>query len=275
MNISNKLIKSSYLTIKFKFYYYETRLIIKNKDLNVKNFHFLIGIHTDFNKNTKIQAFPKVSKKNFFDLLGKHIFVQIIFEKKPTQETYIIPKEKLEFKNEKLQLTKISESFIKKMIYLQNRVVLPLWCLSLFFAVTSFTTNFFTCFLSSISFYCFTRINIAINNNKTRIITDIYLLKNGKECEIHTFNHSFVTDIKNIRNISYEEALNTLDLINTTRNLYLPLAIDTKLYLFRIDSNIYDQIIFSAVTTGKYIKTNIYDEFDINGEKQGKDIIKM
>lgn len=253
MKVSNKLFDLLYLRIKVNKYSCMQKKIISNKE---SKFHSLNKISKENISYDKVNNITKISKKNFFDVFGKFCFKELVFKKKDVEDSYYVPKQKLVFKGGKLRIAKISKYHIKMMRNMQTKVVYTLWYLSLFFAVTSFTTNLKLCIISSLAFYCFTRISFSLNQNKNRIITDIYLLKNGRECEIHTFNTRFVTDIKNIRNISYDEALITLELINTTRHLYHPLAIETHLFLFRVDSEFNHQDIFTAITNSQYIQTN-------------------
>jgi len=86
----------------------------------------------------------------------------------------------------------------------------------------------------------------------------MYLLENGKECEIHTLHKSFVTDIKNIRRLQLEEGLYVARNIQNMRKNYIPLSIDTNLYLIPLISLINNQEIVSAISNGKYIKVDGY-----------------
>ena len=81
------------------------------------------------------------------------------------------------------------------------------------------------------------------------------LLDNGRECEIKTLERSFVTDIKNIRRLQVEEGLYLAKNIQNMRKNYIPLSIDTRLYLIPLVSTVQNPEILSAISNGKYIKT--------------------
>lgn len=234
---------------------------------SLKKFHNLEKKNN--NNKTKIQSFQRISNKNFFDILGIRVISDLKSEQKLKEDEYFTSKEKLEFKKKKMRLTKIPNSFIKLMQMVQNKFVMPLWILSVFFAAkTLFNYEIFKFGISFASICFFTRMSFEIHQNKNYIITEMYLLENGKQVEIETFNHVFVVNIKDIRLIGYEEADKTSHLINKLRKNYIPLAIDSKLFLFRLDSHVYYKDVFTAVTESKYIKTNVYDDVSKNNRNK-------
>jgi len=223
------------------------------------------------------KAFYLFGKKNMFEKLKEQFNktdqnkLKEIFKR----EEYYVPQENIVFVNKKYQIMEAGKNFTDSIKFLQNFLLYPIIALCSFFFLRALIrlkiiTSFFSGFLSVSLF----RINFGVNQNKKHIITKIFLLENGQECEIHTLEKTFTIDIKNIRRLQVEEGLYLARNIQRMTKNYIPLAIDAKLYLIPLVSVIQNQELLSAISNGKYIRTDgqieIGDTIDIDNDEKHK-----
>jgi hypothetical protein len=224
-----------------------------------KYFHTFSTKSYPFNSLNKNNSFYFISKKNIWDII-KETFSrpkqEKFQEKKNKKEKYYLPDEQLVFEDKKYLLVESSKSFTDAINFMQNFVLYPIMAVcSYFFFKALIKFNIISLLFSSFFSYTFFRINFGINTNKKHIIIKMQLLDNGRECEIKTLERSFVTDIKYIRRLQVEEGLYLAKNIKNMRKNYIPLSIDTRLYLIPLVSTVQNQEILSAISNGKYIKT--------------------
>jgi hypothetical protein len=260
-------------------------LLSKGLTKSLKNPSLKMNYHT---KTIKIQstASSQIHNKSSFHFIQKRTFFEKLKEKllKSTQhklkqikkeEEFYVPQDEIVFIDKKYLLVDASKNFTDAIKFMQNFILYPLMTVwSYFFLRAIYRINFVSFLLSGFFTATFFRMNFGINQNKKHIIIKMFLLENGKECEIHTLEKSFVTDIKNIRRLQVEEGLYVARNIQNMRKNYIPLAIDTKLYLIPLVSVIQNQEVLSAVSNGKYIKTddgiNVENSIDIDPYDKNK-----
>lgn len=259
--------------------------LLTSKKANLKALDYpKMSFHTnDFNDRQSNRSinnsslFYLTSKKNFFEKLKEsfikqkqHRLKQIIKE-----EEYYVPQDNIVFVNKKYQLMEAGKNFTDSIKLLQKFILYPVITVSSLLFLRAFVRIKIISLLFS-GFVSFTslRMNFGINQNKKHIIIKIFLLENGKECEIHTLENVFTTDIKNIRRLQVEEGLYLASNIQNMVKNYIPLAIDTRLYLIPLVAEIQNQEILSAVSNGKYIRTDevidLENSIDIDNEEKHK-----
>jgi len=246
-------------------------LIKKNQN---NNFHSIEQFYIDKKIKNKF-SLNCFEKKNFFEKLLKYDNQneKIRLKNTPKEDEYFSTNEQIVFSQNKLLIVYCRTNFTDSIKFLQKFIIYPLITVFTFFFIRSvFRIRIISTLFSGFFCIIFLRMNYGINNNKKHIITKMFLLDNGKECEIHTLENSFVTDIKNIRRLQLEEGFYLAKNINNMKKNYIPLAIDTKLYLIPLISIIQNQEILSAVSTGKYIKVEggINEENSIDIEEFNK-----
>jgi len=278
------------------------KMKVINKGLQISfinnNQNILIskGSNTNFNKCLKMKICTKQDKTESISSLAfrKNSLIFIpkkqIFEKFKErflklnqnnlkqikkEEEYYVPKEEIVFINKKFLLVDASKNFVDAIKFMQKIILYPIMAVCSFFLLRAiFRFNIVSILLSGFFSFTFFRINYGINQNKKHIIIKLFLLDNGKECEIHTLEKMFVTDIKNIRRLQIEEGLYVARNIQNMRKNYIPLAIDTRLFLIPLVSTIENQEILSAVSNGKYIKAddhiNVENSIDIENYDKHK-----
>ena len=106
----------------------------------------------------------------------------------------------------------------------------------------------------ALSYLFFSRMNFGINQNNSKMIDKLYLMENGSEVEVHTFEKVFTVDIKNIRKLEIEEGLFLAKNINTMQKNYIPISINQQLYLIPKICKNNNKDILNAISNGKYIK---------------------
>ncbi len=263
---------------------------------NNQNILISKGSNTNFNKCLKMKICTKQDKTESISSLAfrKNSLIFIpkkqIFEKFKErflklnqnnlkqikkEEEYYVPKEEIVFINKKFLLVDASKNFVDAIKFMQKIILYPIMAVCSFFLLRAiFRFNIVSILLSGFFSFTFFRINYGINQNKKHIIIKLFLLDNGKECEIHTLEKMFVTDIKNIRRLQIEEGLYVARNIQNMRKNYIPLAIDTRLFLIPLVSTIENQEILSAVSNGKYIKAddhiNVENSIDIENYDKHK-----
>lgn len=173
------------------------------------------------------------------------------------------------FSDKKYLLVECNKHFGDSIKSFQRFMIYPIFGISSFFLIRSIIKlKVISILLSSLFTYTSYRLNFGINQNKRHIINNLYLLDNGKECEIHTLEQSFIAKIKNIRRLELEEGLYVAMNIKDMKKNYIPLVIETRLYLIPLLSKVNDQKVLSAISNGKYIKTddriNSEEAIDIN-----------
>lgn len=265
---------------------YNLRMLVnKGANRSIKKQTLQMKFHTKINK-TQSAASSQINNKNSFHFIQRRGVFEKLIEKllKSTQhklkqikkeEEFYVPQEEIVFIDKKYLLVDASKNFTDAIKFMQNFILFPIMTVcSYFFLRAIYRVNFISILLSGFFTVTFFRMNFGINQNKKHIIIKMFLVENGKECEIHTLEKSFVTDIKNIRRLQLEEGLYVARNIQNMRKNYIPLAIDTRLYLIPLVSVIQNQEVLSAVSNGKYIKTddgiNVENSIDIDPYDKNK-----
>lgn len=233
-----------------------------NKSLNNNNL-----------KYTNEKKFYYNSKKNIWQRI-REIFVKPEHEKLKDikkKEEYYIPKDEIVFFDRKYLVIDSNQNFRDAIKFLQKVILYPIiGTCSYFFFKALLKFNVLYMLLWGFLSFTFLRINFGINQNKKYIIIRMNLLDSGKECEIHTLERSFISDIKSIRRLELEEGLFLAKNIKDMRKNYIPLSIETRLFLIPLTSIVKNQELLSAISNGKYINTDrkIKDErtIDIDSE---------
>jgi len=256
-----KITKNSY-----RINYFILEKISLSKNINQKLFHY------DNKKNIDKTLYSIISKKFFFKKYNASppdLSDNYKFKHELKKDEYYTPKENIVFNEKKYLLVDCNKNFSNSIQSFQRFVIYPILGISTIFLIKSIIKlKVISILLSSFFTYTSYRLNIGINQNKRHIINKLYLLDNGKECEIHTLEQSFISKIKNIRRLELEEGLYVAINIKDMKKNYIPLVIETRLYLIPLISTIYDQKILSAISNGKFIKTderiNSEEAIDIN-----------
>ncbi len=109
---------------------------------------------------------------------------------------------------------------------------------------------------TTILFYSL-KFRFGLKTNQEHIINEISILQDGKNCEIKTLKGSFTTDINKIRKINFEEAMFMAGKLDSIKKNFIPIVMDTKLYLIPLSCRIHRKDFLGYISEGKYF---IFDE---------------
>lgn len=199
------------------------------------------------NKITSVQA------KTIFNIFrGSNHTHGEYFKTQPKEEEYFHPMEPIVFKDDKYLV--VESLAMKKGIKYFEMVLIPSFLFSLYKTVTS--AIFFRpikTILWAGATYVTGRYCVGVQNNKNTMITNIYLLKDGKTAVIQTIAKAFTVDITKIRRVTIEEGLYFAHLATWAHAEYVPLVIDNHFYIMNKGATIYDQDVLNAISNGKYV----------------------
>jgi len=175
-------------------------------------------------------------------------------EIKKDEEYTDIP-EPIIFEGKKLIILDTNLSSPVKILIILNLIVYPvifLSCYKIYLAISSFSfiQSVFWLFILSYTL----RLRLGIQSNKEYIIDRISIFEDGKTCEINTMTDKFTIDINRIRKLNLEEAIFMAEKLESIKVNYIPIVIDTKLYLIPIQSIVGRKDILGFVCEGKYLK---------------------
>lgn len=103
---------------------------------------------------------------------------------------------------------------------------------------------------------CMLRGFYVYRENKNLFVEYMNLLEDGLRIEIKTFDHIFITEIKNTRKLTEEEVDQYIILFPFYLKTHVPLLIDQDIYLISRRSTIFDQNLLNAISNTKNIKLN-------------------
>jgi len=170
-------------------------------------------------------------------------------------EEYVQISEPVIFEGKKfviLDLDPSTPNIISSSLFLIVYPLIGLACYKIYFAVITFGI-FRTIFWFMILFFSL-RLRLGILTNQEHIINKISILEDGKTCEIKTMKNVFKIDINTIRKINMEEAIFMAERLESIKVSYIPIVIDTKLYLIPIKSRIHRKDFLGNICEGRYLK---------------------
>ncbi len=170
------------------------------------------------------------------------------------EEEYEIITDPVIFDNKKFLVLEIDSS-----VFLFNqRITLLIYpFLVLFgykFSMALYSLAFFRSALWGFFLYHSLKFQTGIKSNQDHVIKQISILEDGKTCEISTLKKTFNADINKIRKINMQEAMFMSRKIEALKLNFIPIVIETKLYLIPISSKISRKDILGYICEGKYLK---------------------
>lgn len=227
----------------------------KKNNINQELFKSLQKRNLEVMKNHKHSNFIKFQKKSFLEKIYKGFFESLNLESIQRPEEFATIYEPIVFENRRFKVLECDSSVPEKISKIVSFIVNPL---ILFFgyklAMGIYALGLIrSLFWTTLLFY-FLRIRVGIKNNKEYIIKEINVYEDGKTCEIVTLKKSFDIDINKIRKINFEEAMFMKKSLDSLKVNYIPIVLDTKLYLIPLLSNIPRKDILGSICDGKYIK---------------------
>lgn len=113
---------------------------------------------------------------------------------------------------------------------------------------------YFRSFFWFVALFYALRFRLGILSNQEHIIKEIRVFDDGKTCEIVTLKSSFTADINRIRRINMEEALLMADKLESIKVNFIPIVVNTGVYLIPTRSRIHRKDLLGFVCDGKYLK---------------------
>lgn len=249
INKKNLLLKNLFKT--------QTRLFHKLQKREVNIF----STNTEKNRLNKRDQKGKlinIQQYNFFNFFQN-------FKKKPqkmsdpesktkSDEWYEV-EEALVFQDKKYPILKVQNTEKNVMTFYEYGILFPLTLFTGYkFAYSLITIRPFKTILWGGFFLFSARLLKGINTNKYLFILYIDLMEDGKNCLVTTAKEQVIVDIKSIRRLSQEEAVYYSHMLIQNNLEYIPIIIKSDVFLIFKNSNIFNKEIFSAITSGKYIK---------------------
>lgn len=247
--------------------------------------------HTNFTNNLgklskkdsipKIISLFKIQKKNSFSKF-KNYYDNLKMKMEEKEDEWITLNEPIYFKNKKFLVIETQETYRNSVYWLKNYILMPGLIISCSLSIwLIFHKRIFLFILSSFFYFMISRMNKGIKLNNQKMIDKLYLLESGTEVEVVTFETTFITNIKQIRKLELEEGLYLSKNLDTIHKNYVPISINSQLYLIPKISSTNNGEILSAISNGKYIKIDdkvkAEDSIDIdlseyNYDNESKDI---
>lgn len=208
-------------------------------------------------KNTKLnnsKNLIKTQSKTFLSKYYKGYFQTLEMEKIEKEVEYLKINEPIIFENNKFTIldsdpNKI-DTLTRNLLTIMYAII-GLTSYKLAFAIYNFK-SFGTFFWTTILYYSI-RIRLGIIANQEHIIKEINVFKDGKTCEIITLRKTFTADINKIRKINMEEALFMSNKLESIKKSYIPIVIETSVYLVPIRSRIHRKDFLTSVCDGIYL----------------------
>jgi len=197
----------------------------------------------------------KTQLRTFLSKFYKGYFQILRLENIEKEHEYIEVKETIIFEGKKFTVLDLDPEkpnrFTSTLIYFAYGVI-GLSGYKLGLALYNFA--FFRSFFWIIILFYSLRFRLGIISNQEHIINEIQVLEDGKTCEIITMKKNFKVDINKIRRITMEEALLMAGNLESIKLNYIPIVIETCLYLIPIQSRIHRKDFLGYICEGKYLK---------------------
>jgi len=176
-------------------------------------------------------------------------------ESKTKSDEWYEIEEALVFQDKKCPILKVQNTEKNVMIFYEYAVLFPLAFYTGYkFAYSLVTIRPLKTIMWGAFFLMSARLLKGINTNKYLFILSIELMEDGKSCLVTTAKEQVIVDIKSIRRLSQEEAVYYSYMLVKNNLEYIPIIIKSDVFLIFKNSNILNKEIFSAITSGKYIK---------------------
>jgi len=229
---------------------------------------FVIHNNKQMDSCRKKKQFNSIKQNNFFEFFKK-------FGKKPKKmtdpesssktEDWFETEESLIFQDKKYPILKVQNTEKNIMKIYEYGLLLPLTLYTGYkFGFSLITLRPLKSIMWGGFFLFFARLLRGINTNKYLFILGIDLLDDGKSCLVTTAKEQMIIDVKSIRRLNQEEAVYYSHMLVQNNLEYIPIIIKKDVFLIFKNSSIFNREIFSAITSGKYIK--VKEENLINKE---------
>ncbi len=226
-----------------------------NFNLNYNSISNTKKTRSNFNSNNSNHFLIKTQHKTFLRKYYKGYFQSLqmqIFQKDPE---YVEVTEPIIFEAKKFTILDMDPA---KPDRLSSNLLLASYAIIGFFAykvaVAIYSFAYFRSFFWTIALFYALRFRLGILSNQEHIIREIHVFNDGKTCEITTITRSFTVDINKIRKISIEEALLMANKLESLKVNFIPIVVETSLYLIPIRSRIHRKDFLGSVCDGKYLK---------------------
>jgi len=182
-------------------------------------------------------------------------FQGLVFHNTNKEDEYVEINEPIIFENNKIVVIDMDYASPDKLSNYMLYAIYPVIAFAgykLILAVSSFS------FVRSIIwtvilFYSF-KFRFGLKANQEHIINSISIFQDGKTCEIKTLKGNFTIDINKIRKINFEEAMFMADKLESIKLNFIPIVMDTKLYLIPLSCRIHRKDFLGYISEGKYFK---------------------
>lgn len=246
-----------------------------NKKTSVRSFYLNTKNKASLNI-CKIKKCPLVyfSKKGFFKLFKKGSYDNTLLKKvEEKEDEFINISDSIIFQEGKYCVLQTEENFVLAINHLEKVFIKPLIFVSAIGAILGLIrSSFLLTFGSTLFMLFFARMKYGINQNKRHLIIKLELMENGNECLVTTLHQTFKVDNKKIRKLQLEEGMFLSKNIENMRKNYIPLSIDSRLYLIPLISSVNSQNVLAAISDGKYIifghQVTLENSIEINEENK-------
>jgi hypothetical protein len=253
----------------------KTQLLQKLINTQTRFFHILqkreaniistITKNNTVNKRAEKKQLIYIQQNNFFDFFKKKPQKMSDPESKSKSDEWYEIEEALVFQDKKYPILKVQNTEKNIMKFYEYGILFPLTLYTGYkFAFSLITLRPLKTIMWGGFFLFSARLLKGINTNKYLFILGIDLMEDGKNCLVTTAKEQMIVDIKSIRRLSQEEAVYYSYMLVQNNLEYIPIIIKKDVFLIFKNSNIFNKEIFSAITSGKYIK--VKDENLINKE---------
>ena len=195
----------------------------------------------------------KISSKGFLKFRGYFESLNLTSISKEVEVYHI--NDPLVFENKKYTILEVSSQTSNKLNRINYFLVYPLCVFSGYSFISAILKlKFFSTMFWTFILYYSIRLQQGIVSNQKHIIKKINLLEDGKTCEILTNSCQFHVDINKMRKINMEEAMYMAKKLDSLKSNYIPIVLDTKLYLIPLVCSVIRPDVLAAVCEGKYIE---------------------
>lgn len=203
----------------------------------------------------KNNSLMKITNKTFLSKIYKGFFEGLVFQRINKDEEYVEISDPVIMENGKLKVLDMNNTSPDKIANFLMFASYPLIAYSgfkLILAVSSFSI-LKSVMWTTILFFSL-KFRFGLKSNREHIINEISVLKDGKTCEIKTLKGVFPIDINKIRKINLEEAMFMAQRLDLIKSRFIPIVMDTKLYLIPLECTIHRNDLLPHISEGKYLK---------------------
>jgi len=221
----------------------------------IEKSHFHTYIKNKGNSSKNFGLLQKATNKTFLDKIYKGYFQTLVMQNIPKEDEYVDITEPVVFEGEKfvfLDMDPNKPDYVTKFVVFSLLPLSGLAGYKLFMAISSFAI--FRSFFWSFIFLYLIKFRYGILCNQEHIIKELSILEDGKTLHVKTVKNSFNMDINSIRKINFEEAMFMADKLESIKINYIPIVMETKLYLIPLRSRILNKDILGSVSEGKYLR---------------------